>query len=310
MASNHTTFASLAMSPDGTRMESKLKDCKRQVRSRVKQIKQLEATISKLKSKSNEVNTKIPLEINGEPGAIQGILGKIMNQVKDESAGSSDETKRKKEVRDQIVMSLLNNSLNDEEKDSQYNMDEARMFVQGIREEIEKYAKRVTGKDKQALFRLMHQWIADGMNMVPKDVMPKIPSAMQVIDNGQVVVSVDTDSEVHRFVASGIKTYRTLATKRLKRLTRAAEEREKAQKAPQSSHHRDICTMKGATGLLNAMGMLRKDIPETHDKSYDSPVLEALNRGGASVCVTPMGKNVNDKGVSFCNSWSNSISGK
>jgi hypothetical protein len=38
--------------------------------------------------------------------------------------------------------------------------------------------------------------------------------------------------------------------------------------------------MKGATGLLNMMGMLRKDIPETHDKSYDSPVLEALNRGG------------------------------
>jgi hypothetical protein len=98
------------------------------------------------------VKTKIPLEINGEPGAIQGILGKIMNQVKDENAGSSDEKKRKKEVRDQIVMSLLNNSLNDEEKDSQYNMDEARMFVQGIREEIEKYAKRVTGKDKQIRF--------------------------------------------------------------------------------------------------------------------------------------------------------------
>jgi hypothetical protein len=62
----------------------------------------------------------------------------------------------------------------------------------------------------------MRQWIADGMNMVPKDVMPKIPSAMQVIDNGQVVVSVNTDSEVHRFVTSGIKTYRTLAKKRLK----------------------------------------------------------------------------------------------
>jgi hypothetical protein len=55
-----------------------------------------------------------------------------MNQVKDENMGSSDEKKRKKEVRDQIVMSLLNNSLNDKEKDSQYNMDEACMFVQGI----------------------------------------------------------------------------------------------------------------------------------------------------------------------------------
>jgi hypothetical protein len=145
-------FASLAMSPDGTQMESKLKDCKRQVRSRVKQIKRLETTISKLKSKSNEVKTKIPLEINGKPGAIQGILGKIMNQVKDENTGSSDEKKRKKEVRDQIVMFSLNDSLNDKEKDSQYNMDEARMFVQGIREEIEKYAKQVTGKDNQIGF--------------------------------------------------------------------------------------------------------------------------------------------------------------
>jgi hypothetical protein len=116
MSSNHTTFASLAMSPDGTRMESRLKDCKGQVRSRVKQIKQLEAMISKLKSKSNEVKTKIPLEINGKPGTIQGILGKIMNKVKDENAGSSDEKKRKKEVRDQIVISLLNDSLNDKER--------------------------------------------------------------------------------------------------------------------------------------------------------------------------------------------------
>jgi len=28
------------------------------------------------------------------------------------------------------------------------------------------------------------------------------------------------------------------------------------------------------------LGMLRKDLPEKHDKSYDSPVLEALNKGG------------------------------
>ncbi len=68
----------------------------------------------------------------------------------------------------------------------------------------------------QVLFRLMHQWIADGMNMVPKDVMPKIPLAMHMNDNGQVVVSVDTDLEVHHFVASSIKTYRTLAMRRLK----------------------------------------------------------------------------------------------
>ncbi len=124
-ASNHTTYANLAKLPDGTWIVAKLRAHKQQVRSRVKQIKQLEATISMLKSESNEVKTKIPPEIDGKPGAIQWILGMILNKVEDEKNGSSNEKKRKKEVIDQIVMSLLNDALKDEEKDSPYNMDEA-----------------------------------------------------------------------------------------------------------------------------------------------------------------------------------------
>jgi hypothetical protein len=151
-ASNHTTFKNLAKSPDGTRLAAKLKDRKNQVISRVRQIKRLEVMISKLKSESNEVKTKIPLEIDGKPGAIQGILGMIMNQVNDENAGSSEEKRRKKELRDGIVMSILNDALNDEQKDNPYNVDKACTFVKGIREEIEKYAKRVAGKDKQIRF--------------------------------------------------------------------------------------------------------------------------------------------------------------
>jgi hypothetical protein len=65
----------------------------------------------------------------------------ILNKVEDEKNGSSNEKKRKKEVIDQIVMSLLNDALKDEEMDSPYNMDEARTFVQGIQEKIEKCAK-------------------------------------------------------------------------------------------------------------------------------------------------------------------------
>ncbi len=82
----------------------------------------------------------------------------------------------------------------------------------------------------QALFRLMHQLIADGMNMVPKDVMPKIPLAMQVIDNGQVVVSVDTDSEVHHFVASGIKTY--ISYKEIKTTYQGCRRKRESSKGP------------------------------------------------------------------------------
>jgi hypothetical protein len=46
-------------------------------------------------------------------------------------------------------MFLLNDALEDEEKGSPYNIEEARMFSIGIREEIDKYTKWISGKDKQ-----------------------------------------------------------------------------------------------------------------------------------------------------------------
>jgi hypothetical protein len=69
-------------------------------------------------------------------------------------------------------MSLLHDSLNDKEKDSQYNMDEACMFVQGIREEIEKYAKRVTGKDKQI-------WVSPKVFQVAMKIWLQSPAAYE-----------------------------------------------------------------------------------------------------------------------------------
>jgi hypothetical protein len=132
----------------------------------------------------------------------------------------------------------------------------------------------------QALFRLVRHWMADAINTVPKDIMPQILPSREANNKGQVVVSVDTDSEVHRFVASAVRVYRMPAAKRLKILKRAAKERKTALRAPRASHTRNIRTMEGATNLLNMMGILRKDIPERHDKSYDSRVLEAMNRGG------------------------------
>jgi hypothetical protein len=57
--------------------------------------------------------------------------------------------KKKQQARDEIVMFLLNDALEDEEKGSPYNIEEARMFSIGIREEIDKYTKWIAGKDKQ-----------------------------------------------------------------------------------------------------------------------------------------------------------------
>lgn len=54
MASSHATCANLAKSPDGMRLKARLSNRKSQVKSRDRQIKRLEATISNLKSESNK----------------------------------------------------------------------------------------------------------------------------------------------------------------------------------------------------------------------------------------------------------------
>ena len=126
-----------------------------------------------MKSKEREVKTKIPTvgENDKKPGAIQGILAKIMDSVADDEKGTPNVKKKKQQARDEIVMFLLNDALEDEEKGSPYNIEEARMFSVGIREEIDKYAKRIAGKDKQirfspALFRVaMKIWFALQLRM-------------------------------------------------------------------------------------------------------------------------------------------------
>jgi hypothetical protein len=69
--------------------------------------------------------------------------------VVDDEKGTPNVKKKKQQARDEIVMFLLNDALEDEEKGSPYNIEEARMFSVGIREEIDKYTKRIAGKDKQ-----------------------------------------------------------------------------------------------------------------------------------------------------------------
>jgi hypothetical protein len=53
------------------------------------------------------------------------------------------------------------------------------------------------------------------MKMAPPDVMPKIPGMKSKVANrnSQVIVSVDTNSEVHRFVTSAINVYKKKARK-------------------------------------------------------------------------------------------------
>jgi hypothetical protein len=93
-------------------------------------------------------------------------------------------------------------------------------------------------------------------------------------------ISVDTDSEVHHFVVSAINVYKKKARKRSKHLANIVKERRESGKAAKNTHVQNICMMEEATRLLAELGVLRKDLPERHDKSYDSTILDALNKGG------------------------------
>jgi hypothetical protein len=101
----------------------------------------------------------------------------------------------------------------------------------------------------QSLHRLVRQLVADGMKMAPPDVMPKIPGMKSKVANrnSQVIVSVDTDSEVHRFVTSAINVYKKKARKRSKRLANIVKERWESGKAAKNTHVQNIRMMEEAT---------------------------------------------------------------
>jgi hypothetical protein len=126
-AANSTNLDSLLKSPDYSQIKARFGDRKRQVMSKDQRIKQLEDTIQKMKSKEHEVKTKIPTvgENGRKPGAIQGILANIMDSVVDVEKGMPNEKKKKQQARDEIVMFLLNDAQEDEEKGSPYNIEGA-----------------------------------------------------------------------------------------------------------------------------------------------------------------------------------------
>jgi hypothetical protein len=56
------------------------------------------------------------------------------------------------------------------------------------------------------------------------------------------------------------------------------KERWESGKAAKNTHVQNIRMMEEATRLLAELGVLRKDLPERHNKSYDSTILDALNK--------------------------------
>jgi hypothetical protein len=134
----------------------------------------------------------------------------------------------------------------------------------------------------QCLFRLLRLWAVEALKAAPLESRPQIPGLQPEAEqhNFRIVVSVDQGSEVHRFVASAVTVNCKVVAQRIKQLQHMRTERRKAFKPPKDNHNRELAKMEAVKRILDDLGVLRRDIPKFHDSSYDSPMLEALNRGG------------------------------
>jgi hypothetical protein len=189
-ASDHTTFKNLNMSPEKTRMKGRFNSRKRQVRTKHQHIKRLEAMMAKLNSEQSQVKAKLPLPKDDDnPGAIMGVLGKLIELIEEDDKGSKDDKERKHKVRDEIILAMLNDALDDTEKDSPYDVEEARRFVVGIREEIEKYAMVLTGKEKQIRF-------SPQVFQVAMKIWMRSPATYEELRNAQWIVKLPSQSRL------------------------------------------------------------------------------------------------------------------
>jgi len=136
----------------------------------------------------------------------------------------------------------------------------------------------------QCLVKLIGDWVQEAivsaqhkLGSMQQSGQPKLLTSAKAL---RIIISIDEDSEVHRFVGSAICSYSKYARGRQAKLERLMNERAKAYKAPKQSHEKKIRTVKSSLLLLRHIGILREALPTLADKSYNSPVLDSRNRGG------------------------------
>jgi hypothetical protein len=130
----------------------------------------------------------------------------------------------------------------------------------------------------QSVFRLCRDWILEAMNSAPEKFSQSSTRNKQESGSFHVLVTVDMDSEVHRFVGSAACTEIKAAKKEMKELKKSKEQSDSLKRINSIEEKIKRCESKLA--LLNDVGIKRDRVPERHDSSYDSPVLEARNQGG------------------------------
>jgi ribosome recycling factor len=88
--------------------------------------------------------------------AIRGVISSVMDEIKKSDSKAEmhpEKAKLDKLELEEILLQYLNESLSDDEKQGRpYNIEEARQYMQCIRQEIEKYAMKLTGNKKWIRF--------------------------------------------------------------------------------------------------------------------------------------------------------------
>jgi hypothetical protein len=125
------------------------------------------------------------------------------------------------------------------------------------------------------LSEIFGKWVHDAATaamLQSKKVLSKATSL-------RFIVSVDEDSEVHRFVASGVCAYRKCAQKKLSELEKTLEKREKQFCPPKRRQDKRMRQLKSSLRLLEEVAVWWVSIPELHDKSYDTSVILSRDHG-------------------------------
>jgi hypothetical protein len=140
----------------------------------------------------------------------------------------------------------------------------------------------------EAVWELLSSCVKEVVTKLPETISPKVPELLRAsLDQfSSTVACIDADSELHRFIASGITTIKSKIYKELKSKT-DSKNKEIAKKGGGTTTKvkrltKRIQSNAAILHLLSKMRILRKNLPSRRDKCYDSDTMKALDCGGLS----------------------------
>jgi hypothetical protein len=135
----------------------------------------------------------------------------------------------------------------------------------------------------ECLWNAASSWIVDAVQSLPREAMPCVDTVRERTTIS-TALGIDQDSEVHRFVASGVVANNKIFSKELKRFKTKIKESASAKSVVKptirTNRAKQIQLIKHIQKLLAKVGVLRGDLAPIRDKSYDTPALIARDHGG------------------------------